>query len=289
MAGVGEAPRDVRKFSGVCAFRRVREKLQGLVGRPAPDGAGAPGRLIVGLGNPGPAYARHRHNLGLMAVDRFAERHGFRFTKGVGNALVATGAFEGEPLTLAKPQTFMNRSGAAVRSLLRRHARGPHDLVVVYDELDLPLGRVRLRQEGSAGGHNGMKDVIQALGTQQFARLRLGIGRPPGNEDSADFVLSPFKPDERPVVEAMLDAAVAALEHLLRQGIESAMNEANRGGKPPSAPRGPSPDARAEGEHPPGAPRPAGPTRAGGPTHRAGDTGAASTDDGLSIPRPASR
>ena len=219
----------------MCAFRRVREKLQGLVGGPAPNGAGEPGWLIVGLGNPGPGYARHRHNLGFMAVDRFAERHGLRFGKGVGNALVATGTFEGRPLTLAKPQTFMNRSGAAVRSLLRRYTRGLQDLVVVYDEKDLPLGRVRLRKEGSAGGHNGMRDIIQALGTQEFARLRLGIGAPPGGEDTKDYVLSPFKPDERPQVEAMLDTAVAALERLLRNGIDDAMNEFNRTSKPPSA------------------------------------------------------
>jgi len=220
---------------GVNAFRRVREKLQGLVGGPAPNGAGEPGWLIVGLGNPGPGYASHRHNLGFMTVDGFAERHGFRFGKGVGNALVATGTFEGRPLTLAKPQTFMNRSGAAVRSLLRRYTRGLQDLVVVYDEKDLPLGRVRLRKEGSAGGHNGMRDIIQALGTQEFARLRLGIGAPSGDEDTADYVLSPFKPDERPQVETMLDAAVAALERLLRDGIDDAMNEFNRVSKPRSA------------------------------------------------------
>ncbi len=219
----------------MCAFRRVREKLQGLVARPAPDGAGEPGRLIVGLGNPGPGYARHRHNLGFMAVDRFAERHGFRFSQRAANALVATGAFEGAPLTLAKPQTFMNRSGEPVRGLVQRYTRGPRDLVVVYDELDLPLGRLRIRKEGSPGGHNGMRDVIRALGTQEFVRLRLGIGRPPSDEDPADYVLSPFTPDERPQVEALLDAAVAALEHLLRDGAESAMNEFNRTSRQPAA------------------------------------------------------
>jgi peptidyl-tRNA hydrolase, PTH1 family len=232
---------------GVNAFRRVREKLQGLVGGPAPNGAGEPGWLIVGLGNPGPGYASHRHNLGFMTVDCFAERHGFRFGKGVGNALVATGTFEGRPLTLAKPQTFMNRSGAAVRSLLRRHARGPQDLVVVYDEVDLPLGRVRLRKDGSHGGHNGMRDIISALDTQEFARLRLGVGRPPGDEDTADYVLSPFKPDERPRVETMLDTAVAALERLLRDGIEDAMNEFNRVSKQPAAADRPPKDEQTAG------------------------------------------
>lgn len=232
----------------MCAFRRVREKLQGLVGRPAPDGVVEPGRLIVGLGNPGPAYARHRHNIGFMAVDRFAERHGFRFDRRVAHALVAAGTFDGAPLVLAKPQTYMNRSGEAVRALVRRYTRGPQDLVVVYDDLDLPLGRLRLRKEGSHGGHNGMRDIITALGTQQFARLRLGIGRPPPGVDPADYVLSPFTPDERPVVEALLDTAVAALECLLREGVESAMNRYNQPARQPVAsgqPAGPA-DAPAD-------------------------------------------
>src|SRR5581483_3948318 len=151
----------------MCAFRRVRESLQGLVGRPAPTPVSGPAKLIVGLGNPGPGYARHRHNVGFMAVDRFAERHGFRFDRREANALVAVSSFEGAPLVLAKPQTFMNVSGSAVKALVRRYTRGPADLIVVYDELDLPLGRIRIRKDGSHGGHNGMRDVITALGSQQ--------------------------------------------------------------------------------------------------------------------------
>jgi PTH1 family peptidyl-tRNA hydrolase len=185
-------------------------------------------RLIVGLGNPGPAYAQHRHNLGFMVLDRFAARHGLRFTRREAHSLVATGTYEGVPLVLAKPQTFMNRSGTAVRALLYRYDCRPEDLVVIYDDIDLPLGRLRLRKEGSHGGHNGMRDIIAALGTQRFARLRLGIGRPPPGQDPADYVLQPFLPEERPRVEQMLDEAVAALEHLLRAGIDSAMNEFNR-------------------------------------------------------------
>jgi peptidyl-tRNA hydrolase, PTH1 family len=217
----------------VCAFRRVKESLRGLVERPAPSAVGQPGRLIVGLGNPGPGYARHRHNVGFMVVDRFAARHGFRFGKREANALVATGTFDGEPLALAKPQAFMNRSGEPVRALVRRYTRGPADLIVVYDEMDLPLGRLRIRKEGSHGGHNGMRDVIAALGTQDVVRVRLGVGRPPGG-DSVDHVLSPFTPDERPVVDAMIDAGVAALESILRDGVDAAMNLFNRtSGSPP--------------------------------------------------------
>jgi peptidyl-tRNA hydrolase, PTH1 family len=187
-----------------------------------------PSRVIAGLGNPGPQYARHRHNVGFMALDRFAERHGFRFSRREANALVATGSFEGTPVVLVKPQTFMNLSGAPVRALVRRYGRGPADLVVVYDEMDLPLGRLRVRKDGSHGGHNGMRDVIAALGSAEFPRLRLGIGRPPSGEDAVERVLRPFTPDERPIVEGMLDDAVAALEHLLREGTDSAMNVFNR-------------------------------------------------------------
>jgi len=187
-----------------------------------------PARLVVGLGNPGPQYSRHRHNVGFMALDRFAERHGFRFDRRESNALVAVGSYEGEPIVLAKPQTFMNLSGGPVRALIRRYARGPADLVVIYDDLDLPLGRLRVRKDGSHGGHNGMRDILGALGGAQFPRLRLGIGRPPSGEDPVEHVLRPFTPDERPVVESMLDDAMAALEHLLREGTDSAMNVFNR-------------------------------------------------------------
>ena len=208
------------------AFRRVRESLQGLAA-PAPNGVSG-ARLVVGLGNPGPGYVRHRHNVGFMAVDRFAERHRFRFARREADALVATGYFEGIPLILAKPQAYMNRSGAPVRALVRRHTRGPADLIVVYDDLDLPIGRLRIRKEGSHGGHNGMRDIIGALGTQEFVRVRLGIDRPRSGEDSADYVLRSFTPEERPLIEQMLDDAVAALEGLLRDGVERAMNEFNR-------------------------------------------------------------
>jgi peptidyl-tRNA hydrolase, PTH1 family len=163
-----------------------------------------------------------------MVVDRLAERHGLRFNRREAGALVAVGRCEGVAVALGKPQTYMNRSGAAVRSLVRRFTRDPSKLLVVYDEIDLPLGRLRLRQEGSHGGHNGMRDIIAALGTQQFARVRLGVGRPPAGEDAAEHVLRPFTPEERPIAEAMVDAAVAAIEQALRDGFESAMNEFNR-------------------------------------------------------------
>jgi PTH1 family peptidyl-tRNA hydrolase len=194
-----------------------------------------------------------------MALDRFAQRHGFRFDRREANALVAVGSFDGEPLVLAKPQTFMNVSGSAVKALVRRYTRGPADLIVVYDELDLPLGRIRIRKDGSHGGHNGMRDVIAALASQQFPRIRLGIGRPPSGVDPADHVLSSFKPDERPVVESMLDDAVAALEQILREGPESAMNVFNRdrraGDATPSREAQPAPPALPRPGQPEGAAR----------------------------------
>jgi len=243
----------------VCAFRRVRESLKGLVARPAPTDVSGPARLIVGLGNPGPGYARHRHNVGFMAVDRFAERHGFRFARREANALVAVGSFDGSPLVLAKPQTFMNVSGSAVKALLRRYGRSAADLTVVYDDLELPLGRLRVRKEGGHAGHNGMRDIIAAVGTPQFARIRLGIGRPPSGVDPADYVLSSFTPDERPQVEAMLDDAVAALEHLLREGPDSAMNAFNRDRRgaegAPSRPTPAAADLAPRGSPPEGAAR----------------------------------
>src|SRR5262249_42362277 len=187
---------------GVNAFGRVGGAWRGLAGGPARSGAPGRGRLLGGRGNRGPESARHRHNLGFMTLDRFAARHGFKFARRESGAQVATGSFEGGPLTLAKPQKYMNLSGAVVRPLLRRYARGPADLIVVYDDLDLPLGRLRVRKDGSHGGHNGMRDIIGALGGAPFPRLRLGIGRPPSGEDPVEHVLRRFTPDERPVVAA---------------------------------------------------------------------------------------
>jgi PTH1 family peptidyl-tRNA hydrolase len=212
----------------MCAFRRVKAALGGLVSRAEPAAPVGPSRVVVGLGNPGPGYARHRHNLGFMVVDRFAERHGLRFGRGQGNALVAVGTYAGDPIVLAKPQSFMNLSGAPVRAVLRKYGRGPADLTVVYDDLDLPLGRVRIRKGGGHGGHNGMRDLLATLDSGDFARVRIGIGRPPSGDDVVDHVLRPFTPDERPVIERAVDDAVAALEAILSIGLDNAMNQFNR-------------------------------------------------------------
>lgn len=192
--------------------------------------------MIVGLGNPGKEYASHRHNAGFRVVDALARSHGlfFRRRRGV-KATVAEGSIQGRRAILAKPQTFMNASGQAVGSLSRTFRVKPQQILVVYDDLDLPLGRLRLRAEGSSGGHKGMKSIIDSLGTQDFPRLRVGIGRPPGAMDPMDYVLQPFDRGERLLVAQTLNEAVATIECWLAEGIVAAMDQFNRETKPEQA------------------------------------------------------
>ncbi len=185
--------------------------------------------LIVGLGNPGPEYAAHRHNIGFRVVDALAHAHGLTFARRKKmKAWVAQGDIGSQAVLLAKPRTFMNLSGQAVSRLCRAQAVSLTRLLVVYDDLDLPLGRLRLRPGGGSGGHKGMRSIIQALGTQEFARLRVGIGRPPPGVDPADYVLSPFAPEEMDRAAAAIERAVAALVCWLTEGIETAMDRFNR-------------------------------------------------------------
>jgi len=187
----------------------------------------APLTLIVGLGNPGREYADNRHNAGFQCLDRLAAAHGLSFTRRQARARVAQGNIAGRRVLLVKPQTFMNASGEAVGQLARFYKVAPEDVLVVYDDLDLPLGKIRLRPGGGAGGHRGMRSIIQHLGTEDFPRLRLGIGRPPGSMDPVDYVLSDFTADERAEMELTFERAVAAIECFLREGIEAAMNAFN--------------------------------------------------------------
>jgi len=184
--------------------------------------------LIAGLGNPGPKYAANRHNVGFRCVERLGIALGLPFDKDQKQARVALGDFDGRRVVLAKPQTFMNESGRAVAALTRFYKVPLECLLVVYDDLDLPLGSVRLRPEGGSGGHKGMRSIIEHLGTQDFPRLRIGIGRPPGRMDPAAYVLQDFSADERPLLEETLERAVAAVETWLRQGVEVAMDRYNR-------------------------------------------------------------
>jgi PTH1 family peptidyl-tRNA hydrolase len=184
-------------------------------------------RLIVGLGNPGSDYLRHRHNVGFRIVGRLAGRHGLAFDRLQHKARVATGRVAGERVILAKPLTYMNKSGESVGPLLHWYKLSLDHLLVIYDDLDIPLGDLRLRPQGGSGGHRGMRSIIQQLGSGEFARLRVGIGRPPPRWDPADYVLSPFTEDELPMVEDVCERAVAAAERWLAEGVEVAMNEFN--------------------------------------------------------------
>ncbi len=182
--------------------------------------------LVVGLGNPGPEYANTRHNMGFMVVDRLSRRHRIPMKSSQHGARVGAGEIKGEPVALAKPLTFMNVSGRAVAPLLQKYSLQPANLVVVYDDVDLPLGKIRLRARGSAGGHNGIKSIIASLGTMEFPRVRIGIGRS-GKADMIDHVLSGFKPHEREEIDLALERAADAVEDILVRGIEPAMNTYN--------------------------------------------------------------
>ncbi|MBN1977487.1 MAG: aminoacyl-tRNA hydrolase [Anaerolineae bacterium] len=185
--------------------------------------------LIVGLGNPGPKYAANRHNVGFMCLERLAEAHGLTFDKRQKKARVALGAMRGRRVVLAQPQTFMNDSGQAVAPLARFYRVPPERLLIVYDDLDLPSGTVRIRPGGGSGGHKGMLSITEQLNDQNFARLRIGIGRPPGQMDPAAYVLQDFSADEKLLVAETLDRAMAAVETWLVEGVEMAMSRHNSG------------------------------------------------------------
>ncbi|MFX4262858.1 aminoacyl-tRNA hydrolase [Pelotomaculum propionicicum] len=186
-------------------------------------------KLIAGLGNPGREYAATRHNIGFMVIDRLARRLGLAVEKKKFKALFGQGQISSEKVLLAKPQTYMNLSGEAVAALLRWHKLGPADLLVVYDDMDLPPGKLRIRAEGGSGGHKGMDSIIRALGTEGFPRLRIGVGKPevPGF-DGADFVLSRLTGEDAKTFEESADTAAEAIHCIVSEGLEKAMNEYNR-------------------------------------------------------------
>lgn len=183
--------------------------------------------LIAGLGNPGREYAGNRHNVGFRCVERFAAVHGLSFSKRQKKARVALGTVDDHPLVLARPRTFMNKSGQAVAPLVRFYKIPLERVLLIYDDLDLPLGTTRLRPSGGSGGHRGVRSVIQQLGSQAFARLRIGIGRPPGRMEPADYVLQDFSAAEEELLDQVLEQAVDAIEAWLDQGIEAAMSRYN--------------------------------------------------------------
>ena len=189
----------------------------------------SPAALVVGLGNPGTEYSAHRHNIGFRVVETLARAHGLTFSRQKrAKARVADGHICGRQVILVKPQAYMNRSGTSVSRVCRAFEIPPERILVVYDDLDLPLGRLRLRPEGGSGGHKGMRSIIQSLGTQGFPRLRVGIDRPPGRMDPADYVLQPFSEDEECSLTGVTEVASAAIECWIADGITAAMDLFNR-------------------------------------------------------------
>lgn len=186
--------------------------------------------LIVGLGNPGAQYRENRHNVGFMLADHVAEKLGIKFTRLESKALVTKGEFQGRRIVLAKPYTFMNLSGQPVGSLVKFYKVPLANLLVAYDDVDLPLGTVRIRPGGGSAGQKGMASIIERLGTQDFPRLRLGIGRPPGRMEAADYVLQDFSAGEKKALKPTLERAVEAALVFVVDGLEAAMNQYNGAG-----------------------------------------------------------
>ena len=198
-------------------------------------------KLIVGLGNPGPEYAFTPHNAGFLAIDRIAEICDVPVANRRGRALTGKAKLMGHDVLLAKPETFMNLSGLSVAALLQDLGLGLEDLIVLYDELAIPLGSLRIRERGSAGGHNGVKSISGVLGTEEWTRVRIGVGRPPLETGRAvkaggtEYLLAPMRKQELATLDEVLDQAVRAVEAVLTKGVKAAMNEFNRKVEPEQA------------------------------------------------------
>jgi PTH1 family peptidyl-tRNA hydrolase len=184
--------------------------------------------LVAGLGNPGEEYALTPHNLGFLAVDRLAERYGIRVTRKDSKALVGVGEIEGREAMLAKPQTFMNLSGASLAALMEKHSVEQGRLIVVYDELDLPWRALKIKPKGSAAGHNGMKSVIESLKTSELVRVRMGIHPDHPVKHGAEFVLAPMKRSQVKELDELVGYAADAVRTIIAEGVEKAMTKFNR-------------------------------------------------------------
>ncbi|MEE2700757.1 MAG: aminoacyl-tRNA hydrolase [Chloroflexota bacterium] len=183
--------------------------------------------VVIGLGNPGDTYANTRHNVGFRCINTLARKHGIPLTQRHKLANYGEGSIEGQTIILVKPKTYMNLSGKAISYILARHNLTPDRLLVVYDDMDLPIRRVRLRPRGGPAGHNGIKSIISELNTEDFARLRIGIGKPV-DQNTIDFVLSAFSNEESQIMDDVMAWAVEAVEWTIRHGIESAMGNFNQ-------------------------------------------------------------
>ena len=185
--------------------------------------------VIAGLGNPGREYEGTRHNVGFMTLDALADKYNIDVREKAFKGLIGKGVIEGNKVILVKPQMYMNLSGESVRELVNYYKVDPEsELIVVYDDISLAPGQIRIRKKGSAGGHNGIKNIIANLGTDRFMRVKVGVGEKPKNWDLADYVLSPFTKDERPLVNLAIEHAAKAIEQMLNGDVDAAMNEYNR-------------------------------------------------------------
>ena len=184
-------------------------------------------KLIVGLGNPGMQYAATRHNIGFEVIDSIAETYNISVMKNKYKALIGDGTIGGEKVILMKPQTYMNLSGEAVKACMDFHKISNEDLIVIYDDISLEVGQLRLRKSGSAGGHNGIKNIIAQLGTQAFPRIKFGVGEKPAGWDLANYVLGRFSEEDMKIIGPRVGDAVKATEMIVRDGVEKAMNNYN--------------------------------------------------------------
>ena len=184
-------------------------------------------KIIAGLGNPTKQYEGTRHNVGFSVIYRLADKYNIKMNIARHKALIGTGVIAGEKVMLVMPQTYMNLSGEAVGEIMRYYKAEPSDLIITYDDIDLDVGKLRIRAKGSAGGHNGMKSIIAHVGSEEFDRVRVGIGHKPPEFDLADYVLSRFGKDELPLIRDAVDKAADAVEVIIRSGIEAAMNKYN--------------------------------------------------------------
>jgi PTH1 family peptidyl-tRNA hydrolase len=183
--------------------------------------------LIIGLGNPGPNYQQTRHNIGFQSVDTISSRYRIKLSQSDSLSQWGSGKIEGKEVTLAKPQTYMNLSGKSVHALMSAFRLTPEDILVIYDDMDLPLGRIRIREEGRAGGHRGLASIIHYLGTSHFARLRIGISRPETLHDAKEYVLEKFSREELAVVVTVIENVVECVGTFLVEGFLTAMNRFN--------------------------------------------------------------
>ncbi|MCR4610153.1 MAG: aminoacyl-tRNA hydrolase [Eubacterium sp.] len=181
-------------------------------------------KIIAGLGNPTKQYEGTRHNVGFSVIYRLADKYNIKMNIARHKALIGTGVIAGEKVMLVMPQTYMNLSGEAVGEIMRYYKAEPSDIIITYDDIDLDVGKLRIRAKGSAGGHNGMKSIIAHVGSEEFDRVRVGIGHKPPEFDLADYVLSRFGKDELPLIRDAVDKAADAMEVIIRSGIEAAMN-----------------------------------------------------------------